>query len=146
MLGKPWLTGNGLNPEILTSPVLANGVFPVLTRITQVLVSLEVLVVGRSCHPKLWPAREPTLSSKAASQAEGWSSLSGPTSSRGLQVSSERRKSSPRRKPFHTHHSLKNGILAPKKRILPHTTQESYKVQTWLLSFRTFQKPTNLTW
>lgn len=62
-LGKPWLTGNGFHTEGLTSPILANGAFPLLTRIVQVLVSLEVLVNGRSCGP-----REPTLSSNAGSQ------------------------------------------------------------------------------
>lgn len=74
-LGKPWLTGNGLHTEGLTSPVLANGVFLLLTRTVQVLVSLEVLVYGRSRGPRRAHAE---LKSGVTGYPEGWSPHNAP--------------------------------------------------------------------
>lgn len=135
-------TGNGLNPEILPSqPRLSKWRLPpALTRITKALVSL-----GR---PSRWTKPPPKALAHQGADPEVKGGLPGctsegrssprrqATSSHGLDGSSEPRKSSLRRKPLHALHRLKNGILAPEKRILPHTTQESYKVQTCLLSFK----------
>lgn len=117
--GKPWLTGNGFHTEGLASPVLANAVFPLLTRTVQVLVSLEVLVDGRSCGPR---GAHAELKSGVTGHPEGWSPPHErqATSSQCGEMSSEL--GSPLSEGIagpRTHNSLKSGILAPDKRIRP---------------------------
>lgn len=50
-LGKPLLTRNSPNPEVLISSGLANGISPPLASDIQVLAATEALVNEGSCHP-----------------------------------------------------------------------------------------------
>lgn len=156
VLGKPWVTGNGLNPEVLVNPHLSKWRLP-CTYKDHASRGVPLCPSGwmklppkalahKGADPELQVARPHARTGHPVRDAVFSLSATRPPPPTARRARLSEGSPLSEGKPSHAPHRLKNGILAPKKRILPHPTQESYKVQTWLFSFRTFQKPTNLTW